>query len=334
MMPLLLLFLTLVTRSYAGLQCLDDNNNPIDWWFMYKLPDGYRYGYKDSADSSTVSLELASNPLNRTTDGALGSTLHQVYEDKTGLAYVFYNDEPPVGSTPSSNSAHAKGVMASDGTSGFWLIHSVPKFPDLTAVDFTFPSGGEIYGQTFLCLTLPNSEINSLTTQLQYDKVSVYESNLPSGISWPNLQSLIDGNFIDGTNILNTQTIGGASFTSFAKSPSWGQDLYENLVLPQLKTGFMWETWRRRPFLDPYCPPSYSYASVNVETFILGGKTFKYTQDHSKWGAELPGGSDWVCVGDINRMGSQRARGGGTMCTVSTPLWSALTGVVATYDTC
>ena len=33
---------------------------------------------------------------------------------------------------------HTKGVFAADGKSGFYLIHSVPKFPDLRQPSFTW----------------------------------------------------------------------------------------------------------------------------------------------------------------------------------------------------
>ena len=164
-----------VVASNAGMQCTLEFGKPVDWWFLYKLPDGYRYAYKDSTMPDAQPLQIAPAPyfINRTTDGPLGSTLHQVYEDKTGenTAYAIYNDErPPTYSTPdwpSSDSAHAKGVMASDGTTGFWLVHSTPKFPDLNAINFTFPRGGTIYGQSFLCLSLSNEEINTLALNLQ-----------------------------------------------------------------------------------------------------------------------------------------------------------------------
>jgi deoxyribonuclease II len=46
------------------------------------------------------------------------------------------------------------------------------------------------------------------------------------------------------------------------------------------------------------------------------------THDHAKWGISVQ--SDWVCVGDINRMISQRKRGGGTIALQNKTLWSAL----------
>jgi hypothetical protein len=46
------------------------------------------------------------------------------------------------------------------------------------------------------------------------------------------------------------------------------------------------------------------------------------THDHAKWGISTH--SNWVCVGDINRMISQRKRGGGTIAFQNEILWRGL----------
>jgi deoxyribonuclease-2 len=50
--------------------------------------------------------------------------------------------------------------------------------------------------------------------------------------------------------------------------------------------------------------------------------TWPETHDHAKWGITVD--SDWVCVGDINRMVSQEKRGGGTIAFRNQKLWAAL----------
>ena len=50
--------------------------------------------------------------------------------------------------------------------------------------------------------------------------------------------------------------------------------------------------------------------------------TWPETHDHAKWGITVD--SDWVCVGDINRMVSQEKRGGGTIAFQDQTLWAAL----------
>ena len=61
------------------------------------------------------------------------------------------------------------GVLASDKTSGFWLIHSVPKFPnDTTAKSYYFPYSGKNYGQTFLCISLHYSSMNDVGRRIAH----------------------------------------------------------------------------------------------------------------------------------------------------------------------
>lgn len=73
---------------------------------------------------------------------------------------LMYNDELPNGTTSGEIHAHAKGVVSFVGggaQAGFWLIHSVPKFPPSPAdpAGYSFPNTGTVYGQTFICVTLP-----------------------------------------------------------------------------------------------------------------------------------------------------------------------------------
>jgi deoxyribonuclease-2 len=70
---------------------------------------------------------------------------------------LMYNDEWPNG-TSSETAAHAKGVVAFDNISGFWLSHSVPRFPPAPGSSYSFPPTGIKYGQTMLCVSLPFSQ--------------------------------------------------------------------------------------------------------------------------------------------------------------------------------
>ena len=68
---------------------------------------------------------------------------------------MLYNDEHPDGNT-SFTAGHTKGVVALGEWRGFWLVHSVPKFPP-AAGKYGYPRTGHMYGQTFLCITLETS---------------------------------------------------------------------------------------------------------------------------------------------------------------------------------
>ena len=70
----------------------------------------------------------------------------------SALFKLLYNDEHPDGNT-SFTAGHTKGVVALGDRRGFWLVHSVPKFPP-EAGKYGYPRTGHMYGQTFLCITL------------------------------------------------------------------------------------------------------------------------------------------------------------------------------------
>lgn len=90
------------------------------------------------------------------------------------------------------------------------------------------------------------------------------------------------------------------------------------------------------------CTPEVQYSVQNVEFMKFGNDQFKETKDHSKvylfyntnkqWG--LSQSKDYVCIGDINRMTSQRKRGGGTGCFNDASIKSQFYGVVDSYDHC
>jgi Deoxyribonuclease II len=74
---------------------------------------------------------------------------------------LMYNDELPNGTT-SQSAAHAKGVVAFDRSAGFWMLHSVPRYPPDSGATYSYPVTGFKYGQTVLCLTLPFSSANEI----------------------------------------------------------------------------------------------------------------------------------------------------------------------------
>lgn len=74
---------------------------------------------------------------------------------------MMYNDEKPDGPT-SSSKGHTKGVLLFDTSSGYWLVHSVPKFPPPNAYDY--PDSGRTYGQSFLCVSFSYKQLKAIGT--------------------------------------------------------------------------------------------------------------------------------------------------------------------------
>jgi deoxyribonuclease-2 len=114
-------------------------------------------------------------------------------------------------------------------------------------------------------------------------------------------------------------------FKVLAKNRQWGKDFWNGFVGPTLGADMDDETWIRGP-IPPVADTDGIHKTFDIKFINLGplGAHWAWpeTHDHAKWGITV--GSDWICVGDINRMISQRKRGGGTVAFQNSTLWQAL----------
>ena len=201
------------------LQCKDENNMPVDWYVLYKLPKvrtssnplirkGLAYLYITDATVGT-GWQLSNRSIG-SNSSIPGNTLAPLYNDENGEEnlWALYNDSPP--DAPSIGSyGHSKGVAVVNSDQGFWLIHSVPSFPpapkagDLTRPSkrnltgqttatvrnssaplnikarYEYPPSGTSNGQSFLCVSLDGDQFNTVGKQLMYNEILVYAKNIP-----------------------------------------------------------------------------------------------------------------------------------------------------------
>lgn len=102
--------------------------------------------------------------------------LNFLFQNK--LFYALYNDEPPEGKSIGSK-GHTKGAVLADSTGGFWLVHSVPHFPQVGS-SYSYPSTGITYGQSFLCISLDLSNLNKVGEYSLTRKINIYEYANPA----------------------------------------------------------------------------------------------------------------------------------------------------------
>jgi len=253
----------LFSCAYGHLSCLGIENTAVDWWVTYKLPSGYAFAYRDSTTSLDLKkvLQIFPGKLLNESDNHLAWTLGQLF--RNSYSVVVYNDElppnvtaetaqrPPGQKSQSPDSyAHQKGVWAaqapdSNGDAyGFWLIHSLPKFPDLASGFYSW-TGDDTYAQSFMCISFVNqNDINSAALQLQYSWPQVYLYRNPKYASsaYPNYGDFLSGVKYSGASVVDITTSTGQVFTTFSKSADWGKDLGEELVSPYYRKSFFWET--------------------------------------------------------------------------------------------
>lgn len=77
--------------------------------------------------------------------------------------WLVYNDEPTNHNTVSTM-GHSKGIVMGDNKSGFWLVHSTPKFPQLPDQEnsYSYPNTALKYGQNFLCISMFAKELDNI----------------------------------------------------------------------------------------------------------------------------------------------------------------------------
>ena len=325
-----------------GVGCINDDGMYRDFIVAWKLPDGAEYVYFDPYMQAPQKSQYT---LDSSTEGFLANTLNQVYSaDKDKVGYVQYNDEWP-DDHKHGTGGHAKGFFGFDENQGFWLQHSVPRFPEFVSKGYPgLPEEEFTYGQHFLCITMGLNDMNSLANQILTAYAWVYEQNIPEDFpAIQNLRLLASGERDDngGSNTFSFTSIPywNTYFDTFYKAPSWGKYLYEDFVEVQYQDDFTWETWMNGINPDPsFCAgdsDGHLYNSTNIRVLKIGDTKFKETQDHSKWGISTgPRNQRLVCLGDINRQESQNKRGGGTTCLANSALWQYLSSAIQDQDCC
>ena len=338
------LLATLLSLHTVAHACVDGDGNKVDWWFQYKMPNGYKTTYTDSSSKSSDYLKITGALDDKANPPALIQTLRSLVKSSSTRTkkvswepYFMYNDECD-NASPSSASGHTKGVV-STGSRPFWLLHSTPNFPSSDGKPtFYFPESEIIYGQTFLCVALTASDFDKVGTQLSYTHPYVYVNKVGDiAKSYPKLAAVLDGHFNTHAGT-STVTIAG-KFTHMAKNKNWNDDLYESLIAPTLKSDLVVETWIRGDGEGTFCKPTHTYDVVDVETLAAldtdgTNVTWRESQDHAKWAITQDSGHPYVCIADINRMKSQRKRGGGAFCFENANLARQLSGTISTHYQC
>lgn len=326
-----------------NVSALDENGRPVDWWFMYKVPKlhagnggdaatGYEYVYYDATIDKEGGPVAASQHTIDSGKGALNETLNAVFGCKDpSLGWILYNDETPDAAkiTDDGNLGHTKGVIAFDVESktAWWLLHSWPKFAEPKTKRDPTP----MYGQTYLCLTLGLEAVSDIALQMSgHQEPQTYQCRTPAKLARTDpLYVLTQGVKLSptpATSVLDLKTRGRMPFRIIAKNRAWNDDFWNNLVGPTLKADIDVETWIRGDKIPLVADSDGVHKTFDIKFINLGAlgihMIWPESHDHAKWAIATD--SDWICVGDINRMVSQRKRGGGTIAFQNQTLWRAL----------
>lgn len=238
-----------------------------------------------------------------------------------------------------------------DSTSGFWLIHSIPNFPEAPEVGkgFKYPSSGRDNGQTVLCISFPSKkESRDVVNQLLMMRPNVYSISISDkAVSVSELVDLKKKKWPRGmdSKIVSIDSVRGKEFTSFSRNSRASQqgDLYSHFIAPHLSCDLFVETWRRGAGspLHSNCTSRFKVQNINYvelqfsdDSKVSKSSPWQYLEDHSKWAIGSSEETPFVCIGDINRMASQFKRGGGSVCMKSEQIWDVLRNSIQEIEPC
>uniref|UniRef100_A0A147BGZ2 Putative deoxyribonuclease ii n=1 Tax=Ixodes ricinus TaxID=34613 RepID=A0A147BGZ2_IXORI len=345
----------------AAISCKDEQNNDVEWSFIYKLPKkpkskkseytptGDEYVYVDSNTPTSTSYWTLS-PKSIFQDGnPLANTILPL-TSKTkpkNLAFAVYNDQVPASKDLNRTSnGHTKGLIVFDEQTGIWIIHSVPKFPEqLHSGQYVFPENARENGQSILCVTFPTSQLETIANHLRLQYPNIYDSYAPEEMlsGHPALSLLLQNKFIrtpPWVLMAPLKDVKKNAFLSFAKHGRLDKDVYADVVASSLETSLLASTWRNGPGgrLPAECDQQFTVTNVDGVRFPFGrtnqSLTFSNTEDHSKWAISMQGSKGYVCIGSLNRMKSQFRRGGETLCFRSPVIYKLLYRTVMSVDDC
>lgn len=337
-----LIFMTISVCLRVGLslRCKNEAGTEVDWWFMIKYPDaasqslgGAYYSAMDSESkswaASSISVESSSS--------ILGVNLDPIYASPKGdISYVFYSDQHPDG-TWTRDYGHSKGVIAYDSESGFFLQHSVPKFPNYVDQGYHYGSGQEKFGQHALCVSLELATLDQVAFVMKYSHPWVYDSHLAAAPKLANVSDVVKevnfnatASFIDLT-ISTSNSLGDLRL--FGKTALYNKDMMDSVVAPALKFDLWSQSWLNSGgTLGAYCPKGFSVLDVQTSNFGSATEPWKTNDDHSKWA--IAPMSDWVCGNDNNRVYSQFERSGLSICFQQPDIHSTLKSGVKKEGNC
>lgn len=351
-------------NNAARLCAKDEENKPTDWWFIYKVAGkskvsdgskatGTEYVYFDSSKVKGEKLRMSPYRIDDSNNGAVSNTLNQIYnrDDSSNTGWFFYNDEDPLTGKTNTERGHTKGVLCFDleTDSGFWLIHSSPKFP--SKGKYAFPETAVGNGQTFLCISLKNvATVKAIAAQMYLaQQPNVYlASAIPAALHdsslslYQLLQNKVNPAATSYAKIITFASAAGTQFRCIAKNKHWNKahddDFYNDLVGPALNENIEVETWEHDPEPgtadDDHKHSVMPMKSVNLAPLGID-PSFDWSEenDHAKLAISAQKErTKYVCVGDLNFTEAQEKRSGGTVAFICPALWDALIEILSTDE--
>lgn len=301
-MRLFTLLASIVTAT--SLSCKDEQGADVGSWVLLKFPQSTSYVYNTDQTPSPYSL-------NDTANGALSHTIQQLWSAITPN-YVLYNDGPPYATTYNFSVAHAKAALMWDATTAIAILHSIPKYPvgpEEAPTYIGLLQNAWEYAQHVSCTTIPLQDLPAFLAALQSLNPLVYEGAFPSHTT---------------SNPQTCQYIPIADRILITKPAAYQVDIWATCVSQHFQSDLQVMSWIHGT-MDGTVTNGTTTMDIAQITYPFG-TTYTEWDNHAKWAI---GEQPLVCIGDLNRVETQKVRSGAALCWKDVATWEALNAIAA-----
>uniref|UniRef100_L7LXU9 Putative deoxyribonuclease ii n=1 Tax=Rhipicephalus pulchellus TaxID=72859 RepID=L7LXU9_RHIPC len=338
----------------SKISCRNAMGTPVDWFVIYKLPktkdnrntkqlDGGEMAYYGS-DSEKSEWDLLPFSIYFKKSNPIKETLAPIYaKAQREVAFLAYNDQLPRG-FGGTRGGHTKGVLLAgkgEDVGAVWLQHSVPRFVENVTKEYEYPESGRENAQLFFCVSFPLEAVEMIALHLRIQGANVYQTRAPEWTrSFAEFWHLLHTMYLRVKKVILRidflQTNGRRPVMMIAKPPRLFTDVYTKDLRRRMNDSITVQSWRNGAggAQGKYCATKYSV--TDVETIVIrtkeGNFYFSTREDHSKWYVTRSSGV--FCFSSLNRMLSQRKRGGEITCIWERPLAKLFERSIDKQSTC
>ncbi|KRX77340.1 Plancitoxin-1 [Trichinella sp. T6] len=334
----LFVFFTLNYCTAQTSQCQNVQGNAnSDWAILYK-PPGERQG-KILIPPGNSWVDNP-HPLERDNSHSFAKALENVAVNQGNIKFFAYNNAAPgvVGVKTRSNS---KGVLIIDDrpqqSAAAWIVHTVPGFPKPKAT-YTFPQSEYENGHLLICLTIDESQIESIAVALFVASPFIYYNDLPDAEVKirPALKKLLNGETAIKPPFSTKQSIGTGAPVSvpvqiFGKSGRSKYEIYKKIISKQLKKTI--KVWSRRDKkLKANCRIHGRHILLVSSPISVDRQASNLEKDVTNW--LIPENGDIFCAVDKPYAVSQKAEPAVAICIKQANIFARFNDIAAIVDSC
>uniref|UniRef100_A0A5S6QPS2 Deoxyribonuclease II n=1 Tax=Trichuris muris TaxID=70415 RepID=A0A5S6QPS2_TRIMR len=320
---LLLLWHVRIINS-AALTCKNSANADISWGIFYVIP-GAQSAHGIYA-SGAPSWEA--NPIDLTAaNGVLSGLIGPYVGAKNTYNVIAYSDFPPFYRKASKCGSPLRGVLGYTDSDGWWLTHTIDKWPDLQAAAYAAPPAGG--AGLIVCVTLPFASMPTWASVLNYADPMVYYQQSTAAAAATSIASIPELAALTQPPVAvvyspYTKTM---TFTStvadsvpmrlFAKLPHANLEMYSSYMTSVLKQSLV--VWSNAPsgqaLLPSSCFGTYQVENIRGSSITVNNQVITRQQDTASWAvSKAPSAEAVFCVSGSDRTQSSISLGGGAVC--------------------